>query len=326
MSDARAGVAAGMPAVVVATAFGGPEVLSVTDQQTAAPGPGEARLKVRAAGVNPIDWRTYSGAMGADPARLPIRLGSEAAGVVTAAGPGAVGPAGPVAPGDEVIAFRVSGGYAAELVVPAQALVPKPPTLDWPQAAGLMVTGAAAWHALAATGVSAGDTVLIHGAAGGVGLMAVQLAAARGATVVATASPARHDFLRGLGAIPVAYGDGLAERVRAAAPAGVGAALDLVGTDEAIDVSLALVADRGRIATLAAFARGAQAGIKVLGGGPGADPGTEIRAAARLELARLAQDGTLRVFVARTFPLADTAAAHRASMTGHSTGKIALIP
>jgi NADPH:quinone reductase-like Zn-dependent oxidoreductase len=225
-----------------------------------------------------------------------------------------------------VIAFRVSGGYAAELVVPAQALVPKPPALDWPQAAGLMVTGAAAWHALAATGVGAGDTVLIHGAAGGVGLMAVQLAAARGATVVATASPARHDFLRGLGAIPVAYGDGLAERVRAAAPAGVGAALDLVGTDEAIDVSLALVADRGRIATLAAFARGAQAGIKVLGGGPGADPGTEIRAAARLELARRAQDGTLRVFVARTFPLADTAAAHRASMTGHTPGKIALIP
>ncbi len=315
-----------MPAVVVATAFGGPEVLSVTDQQTAAPGPGEARIEVRAAGVNPIDWRTYSGAMGADPARLPIRLGSEAAGVVTAAGPGAVGPAGPVVPGDEVIAFRVSGAYAAELVVPAHALVPKPSALDWPQAAGLMVTGAAAWHALAATGVGAGDTVLIHGAAGGVGLMAVQLATARGATVVATASPARHDFLRGLGAIPVAYGDGLAERVRAAAPAGVGAALDLVGTDEAIDVSLALVTDRGRIATIAAFARGPQAGIKVLGGGPGADPGTEIRAAARRELARLAQDGTLRVFVAQTFPLTDAAAAHRASMTGHTPGKIALIP
>ncbi len=315
-----------MPAVVVATAFGGPEVLSVTDQQTAAPGPGEARIEVRAAGVNPIDWRTYSGAMGADPARLPIRLGSEAAGVVTAAGPGAVGPAGPVVPGDEVIAFRVSGAYAAELVVPAHALVPKPSALDWPQAAGLMVTGAAAWHALAATGVGAGDTVLIHGAAGGVGLMAVQLATARGATVVATGSPARHDFLRGLGAIPVAYGDGLAERVRAAAPAGVGAALDLVGTDEAIDVSLALVTDRGRIATIAAFARGPQAGIKVLGGGPGADPGTEIRAAARRELARLAQDGTLRVFVAQTFPLTDAAAAHRASMTGHTPGKIALIP
>ncbi len=320
------GVAAGMPAVVIATAFGGPEVLSVTDQPTASPGPGEARVEVRAAGVNPIDWRVYSGMMGADPARLPMRLGQEAAGVLTAVGPGAVGPAGPVAPGDAVIAFRVSGAYAAELVVPAQSLVPKPPALDWPQAAGLMVTGAAAWHTLVATGVGEGDTVLIHGAAGGVGVMAVQLAAARGAAVVATASPARHDFLRGLGAVPVAYGDGLAGRVRAAAPGGIDAALDLVGTDEAIDVSLALVADRGRIATIAAFGRGAQAGIKVLGGGPGADPGTEIRAAARLELARLAQDGKLRVFVTQTFPLADVAAAHRASMTGHGAGKIALIP
>jgi NADPH:quinone reductase len=315
-----------MPAVVIATAFGGPEVLSVADEPVAEPGPGEARLAVRAAGVNPVDWKAYSGMMGADPAQLPMRLGAEAAGVVTAAGPGAVGPAGPVTVGQDVIAFRVSGAYAAELVVPAGALVPKPPALDWPQAGGLMLTGATAWHLLAATDVGAGDTVLIHGAAGGVGLMAVQLAAARGAAVVATASPARHEFLRGLGAVPVAYGDGLTDRVRAAAPGGIDAALDLVGTDEAVDVSLALTADRARIATIAAFPRGTQAGIKVLGGGPGADPGTEIRDAARLELARLAQDGTLRVFISQTFPLADGAAAHRAIMTGHSTGKIALIP
>jgi NADPH:quinone reductase-like Zn-dependent oxidoreductase len=326
MSDAGVDVAAGMPAIVIATAFGGPEVLSVTDDLIAEPGPGEARVAVRAVGVNPIDWKAYSGAMGADPARLPMRLGAEAAGVVMAVGPGAEGPAGPVAAGDEVIAYRVSGAYAAELVVPAQALVPKPPALDWPQAAGLMLTGVTAWHALAATGVGAGDTVLIHGAAGGVGVMAVQLAAARGATVIATASPARHEFLRGLGAVPVAYGDGLADRVRAAAPGGIDAALDLIGTDEAVDVSLALIADRARIATIAAFARGPKAGIQLLGGGPGADPGTEIRAAARLELARLAQDGTLRVFVTQTFPLADVAAAHRAIMTGHTTGKIALIP
>ncbi len=326
MSDAGAGVAAGMPAIVIATAFGGPEVLSVADEPVAEPGPGEARIAVRAAGVNPIDWKAYSGAMGADPARLPMRLGGEAAGVVTAAGPGAVGAAGPVAAGDEVIAFRAPGAYAAELVVPAQALVPKPPALDWPQAAGLMLTGVTAWHLLTATGVGAGDTVLIHGAAGGVGVMAVQLAAARGATVIATASPARHEFLRGLGAIPVAYGDGLAGRVRAAAPGGIDASLDLIGTDEAVDVSLALTSDRARIATIAAFARAPQAGIQLLGGGPGADPGTEIRAAARLELARLVQDGTLQVFVTQTFPLADVAAAHRAIMTGHTTGKIALIP
>jgi NADPH:quinone reductase len=326
MSGDGASVAAGMPSIVLATAFGGPDVLSLADQPTAEPGPGEARIAVRAAGVNPIDWKVYSGALGADPARLPIRLGSEAAGVVTAVGPDATGPAGPITAGQEVIAFRAPGSYASELVVPAQALVPKPPALDWAQGAGLMLTGTTAWHALTATGVADGDTVLIHGAAGGVGVMAVQLAAARGATVIATASPARHDFLTGLGAVPVAYGDGLAERVRAAAPGGIDAALDLIGTDEAIDVSLALVADRARIATIAAFARGPQEGIKVLGGAPGADPGTQIRDAARPELARLAQDGTLRVFISQTFPLAEVAAAHRAIMTGHTTGKIALIP
>ena len=326
MSSGGAGVAAGMSRVVVATAFGGPEVLSVADEPVPEPGPGEARIEVRAVGVNPVDWKVYSGAMGADPSRLPIRLGSEAAGVVTAAGPHAVGPAGPVAAGDEVIAFRASGAYAAELVAPAQALVPKPTALDWAQASGLLLTGATAWHALAATGVQAGDTVLIHAAAGGVGLMAVQLAAARGAVVVATASPARHGFLRELGAVPVAYGDGLEDRVRDAAPGGIDAALDLIGTDEAIDVSLALVADRARIATIAAFARGQQEGIRVLGGAPGADPGTEIRDAARLELARLAQDRALRVFVTRTYPLADVAKAHREIMSGHTTGKIALIP
>jgi len=245
--------------------------------------------------------------------------------VVTAVGPGAAGPAGPVAAGDEVIAYRAPGAYATELVVPAAALVPKPAVLDWAEAAGLMVTGVTAWHLLAATGVHEGDTVLIHGGAGGVGLMALQLATGRGAVPVVTASPARHGFLRDLGAVPVAYGPGLAGRVRAAVPGGADAALDLIGTDEALDVSLELVADRARIATIAGFARGFQAGIKVLGGAPGADPGTEIRDAARLELARLAQNRALRVFVTQTFPLAQAADAHRAIMAGHTTGKIALI-
>jgi NADPH:quinone reductase-like Zn-dependent oxidoreductase len=189
-----------------------------------------------------------------------------------------------------------------------------------------MLTGVTAWHALAATDVHEGDTVLIHGGAGGVGLMAVQLATGRGATAVATASPARHGFLRDLGALPVAYGPGLAGRVRAAAPGGVDAALDLIGTDEAVDVSLELVADRARIATIAAIARGRQEGIKLLGGAPGADPGTQIRDAARLELAQLAADKTLRVFVTQTFPLAGAADAHQSIMSGHTTGKIALIP
>jgi NADPH:quinone reductase len=314
-----------MASVVIATAFGGPEVLSVVQQPTPDPGPGEARVEVRAAGVNPSDFKTYSGAFGIDQDRLPLRLGSEAAGVVTAAAADAVGPEGPVRAGDEVIAYRVTGGYATEIVVPASALVPKPATLDWAQAAGLMLTGATAWHCLVVAGVTAGDTVLIHGGAGGVGLMAVQLAALRGATVVATASPARHDLLRELGVIPVAYGPGLADRVRHAAPAGIDAALDLVGTDEAVDVSLELVPDPARIVTIAAFGRAGKAGIRLVGGGPGADPGTEIRSAARTELARLAGEGKLRVIVGKTFPLNEAADAHRSIMAGHTVGKIALL-
>lgn len=315
-----------MPPVVIATAFGGPDVLSVTDEPTPEPGPGEARIEVRAAGVNPADYKSYNGMFGTDPARLPMRLGVEAAGVVTAAGPDATGPAGPISAGDEVIAFRAGGAYAAELVVPAQSLVPKPAGLDWAQASGLMVTGATAWHLMVATDVHDGDTVLIHGGSGGVGVMAVQLATLRGATVIATASPARHDLLRDLGAIPVAYGPGLAGRVRAAAPGGIDAALDLVGTDEAMDTSLELVADRARIATIAGFARGQQEGIKILGGAPGADPGTGIRNAARLELARLTREKKLQVIVSQTFPLAGAAEAHRSLMTGHTVGKTALIP
>lgn len=156
--------------------------------------------------------------------------------------------------------------------------------------------------------------------------MAIQLAADRGARVVATASPANHDLLREFGAVPVSYGNGLADRVRAAAPQGVDVAVDTVGADEAIDVSLELIADRGRIVTIAAFARGLELGIKVIGGAPGADPGTEIRQAARLELVRLVRDKQLRVIVSQTFPLTEVAAAHRAIMTGHTHGKIALIP
>jgi NADPH:quinone reductase len=315
-----------MSAVVIATAYGGPEVLSVVDQPVPEPGPGEARIEVRATGVNPVDWKVYSGRMGADPSRLPMRLGSEAAGVVTAVGPDAAGPAGPVQVGDEVIAYRAPGAYAAGLTVPASALVPKPAALDWAQASGLMLTGVTAWHALAATGVRQGDTVLMHGAAGGVGIMAVQLAVGRGATVIATASAPRHEFLQALGATPVVYGAGLADRVRAAAPGGIDVAIDLIGTDEALDVSLDLVADRARIATIVVTPRAREAGIKLLGGAPGADPGTEIRNAARLDLARLAGNGTLQVFVTRTYPLSQAADAHRDIMDGHATGKLALIP
>jgi NADPH:quinone reductase-like Zn-dependent oxidoreductase len=176
---------------------------------------------------------------------------------------------------------------------------------------------------LHAAGVGAGDTVLIHGGAGGVGLMGVQLAAAAGATVIATAA---HALLRELEAVPVTYGPGLAERVRAAAPQGVTAAVDFVGTDEALDVSLELVADRARIASITGSPRRATAGIKLLGYGPGQDAGTEIRGAARAPLVERAGAGTLRVVVDATFPLTDAAEAHEIGLAGHAPGKLVLLP
>ncbi len=315
-----------MTTVVVAPEFGGPEVLSVIDEPVGKPGPDQVLLDVRAAGTNPVDFKMYSGAYGEDPSRLPIRLGYEASGVVSALGDSAGGPAGPIHNGDEVIAYPIQGGYAAKVVVPVSSVVPKPSTLSFEEAAGLMLAGTTAEHALAVTRIGSGDTVVVHGASGGVGLMAVQLAVNAGARVIGTASQGGHDYLRQLGVEPVTYGDGLVERIRALSPGGVDAAIDTVGSDEAIDASVALVADRSRIVTIAAFQRGVELGLKVIGAGPGADPGTEIRSAARLELVRLAEAGKIKVRVAATYPLAEVAAAHRELMSGHTHGKIVLIP
>lgn len=311
---------------VVATGFGGPEVLSVVETPVGPPGVEEVLIEVRAAGTNPVDYKMFNGAYGRDPAALPMRVGREAAGVVAAVGGRAAGPAGVIEIGAEVVAYPIVGAYAGAVVVPASSVVPKPSTLSFEQASGLMLTGATAVHALRATRVGHDDTVLIHGAAGGVGLMAVQLALAAGARVIGTASESGHAYLRALGAEPVTYGEGLLERIQAIAPAGIDAALDTVGTDEAIDTSVALVADRERIVTIAAFKRGLELGIKVIGGAAGADPGTEIRAAARLELTRLAETGELTVLVAATYPLAEAADALRALATGHTHGKIVLVP
>ncbi|MEV8350228.1 zinc-binding alcohol dehydrogenase family protein [Streptomyces niveus] len=310
----------------MAAAYGGPDVLSVISVAVPEPEPGQVRVSVRAAGVNPFDYKVYSGTFGTDPKDLPLRLGVEAAGVVTAVGADAVGPAGPVAVGDEVIAYYAPGAYAGEIVVPASSVVPKPAALSWEQAGGLLAAGVTAVHVLEAIGLAKDETVLVHGASGGVGLVAVQLAVERGATVVATASKAKHDLLRELGATPVAYGPGLADRVRAIAPEGVHAAADLVGTDEAVDVSVELVPNRSRIATIAGHERGNRAGIKLLGGVPGADPGTEIREAARLRLTEAAAAGRLRVLVDDSYPLSEAAAAHHRIAAGHTTGKIVLVP
>jgi NADPH:quinone reductase-like Zn-dependent oxidoreductase len=311
---------------MVAAAFGGPEVLVEVDEAVPEPGPGQVSVEVRAVGTNPVDFKLFSGSYGADESQLPLPVGSEAAGVVTAVGDGADGPGGAIRPGDPVIVFRVVGAYTSQLLVGVDAVVPKPVALSFEEASGLMLTGTTAVHALKVTDVGGGDTVVIHGASGGVGLMAVQLAVADGARVIGTASESGHAYLRQLGAEPVVYGDGLLERITALAPDGVDAAIDTVGTDEAIDVSVALVADRDRIATIAGFRRGFELGLRVLGGAPGADPGTGVRAAARMELVDRAGAGSLSVLVAATYPLAEAADALRRLATGHTHGKIVLIP
>ncbi len=306
---------------VSADAHGDENVLQLRQEELPPPGPGQVRLVVKAIGVNPVDLKIRQGMRGRGP--VPFRLGAEVAGVVESVGPDV----STVAAGDEVIAFRVDGGYASALLVPADDVVPKPASLPWSEAAGLLLAGATAIHTLEATGVGEGDVVLVHGAAGAVGQAVIQLAVDRGARVIGTASARNHDLLRELGAYPIAYGEGLRERVAAAAKE-VGeptAAIDAAGTDEALALSLALV-ERERIATIMVRPAAIESGIKALGGGPGADPGTEIRAAARAPLAHLAGEGRLKVRVVKELPLAEVREAHRFVAENHAAGKVVLLP
>jgi NADPH:quinone reductase-like Zn-dependent oxidoreductase len=310
-----------MSLAAFATAYGGPEVLELRNVEVGPPGDGEVLIEVRAAGVNPIDWKFYSGHIGADPAQLPMPIGLEGAGVVIAVGGGVAD----VAVGDEVLAYPAPGAAAEQVVVPAGSVVLKPAGLSFETAGGLLLVGGTAWHMLEATRVGEGDVVLLHGAAGGVGIVAAQLAVARGARVIGTASPARHEQLRSLGVEPVAYGEGLQARVRELAPDGVDAALDAVGTQEALDVSVALVGDRSRRVSIANFSPAGNEAFQTIGNGPGADPGTELRAAARPKLAALAATGELQL-PTRAVPLTAVADAHRESIAGHALGKVVLVP
>ena len=308
-----------MTRIVAPVDFGGPEQLALSEVTTPEPGPGEVRVAVRAIGVNPIDWKLYSGALGRDPQSLGS-FGFELAGIVEAVGDGVTA----WHTGDEVIASQVPGnGYTDQAVVPAAGLLAKPDGLSWELAASTSVAGGTAAHAVEAAGVAEGTPVLVHGAAGGVGGLVVQLARRRGARVIATASERNHDYLRSLGAEPVAYGAGLLDRVRALAPDGVDAAIDTVGSDEAIDVSLALVGEPRQVVSIAGYRR-RDTGIFLIGGG--GDPGTEIRDAARPEVARLLASGELTLPIHRTYPLEKTAEAHREGLTGHTRGKLVIVP
>jgi NADPH2:quinone reductase len=305
----------------VATKFGGPEVLEAIEVGLPDSAPGEVTIEVRAAGMNPADYKHF--APGQDPKLLPLTIGYEVAGVIAAIGADTEIASGGGAVGDEVVAFQVSDGYSSALNAPAADVFAKPGTLTFPQAANLLLVGATAADTLDVVGVSKGETVLVHGAAGGVGTSVVQQAVLLGATVIGTASERDFDHVRGLGGTPVAYGSGLEERVRRTAPGGVDAAIDTVGVDEAIDVSLALVSDRGRIVSTAAFGRVKQDGFQVVGGSvPRSGP---FRATVRASLLDLAAEGKLTVPIGQTFPFSDARRAVEALRAKHPYGKLALV-
>ncbi|MFI9361645.1 NADP-dependent oxidoreductase [Kitasatospora sp. NPDC053057] len=291
---------------------GGPEVLRVTEVPDPEPGAGEVRVRVYAAGVQPVDLAIREGfrppGMAAEP---PFVLGNEFAGVVDRLGPGV----DDWRVGDEVLGFRVLGCQAELVTVDAAQLVAKPAGMPWEQAGALSASGQTAHVALTLLGVGPGDTVLVHGAAGGVGTVAVQLARAWGATVIGTASERNHDYLRELGAVPVTYGEGLVGRVRAVAPQRVDAAFDAAGRG-ALAASVELVADRDRIGTVVDYPEAERLGVRGLRA-----PRTAERLA---ELVRLWEAGGLRLEIAESLPLERAEEAHRLVGTGHVRGKVVL--
>jgi len=295
----------------------GLDALRLEEFEPSPPGPDEVTIDVRAAGMNPADYKAITGSRGI--AGGPLLPGYELAGVVSSAGPDSG-----FAVGDEVLAFRVIGGYASALTVAARNVFRKPASLGFPEAANLLLAGATAADMIRVVAPKAGETVLVHGASGAVGVSLLQQLRLIGVRAIGTAS--EHHFRRigGFGGKPVAYGDGLADRVRAIASDGIAAAFDTVGTDEAVDVSLELVADRSRIVSIAAFGRASEDGFPTVGG---SDPeSSRFRDSVRQHLVDLAASGELAVPVARTFPLAEAVDALRLLGSGHPGGKLALIP
>ncbi len=303
----------------IAARPGGLDVLALVPVDVAAPSTGEVTIDVRAAGINPADYKRIANGDFTEPATI----GFEVSGVISALGPDTRLASGDGAVGDEVLAFRVSGGYASKLTVPAADVFAKPAALDHPAAANLLLAGTTAAEMLDVTGVAPGETVVVHGASGAVGVSVLQQARLIGARVIGTAGPSSFDRVRRFGATPVAYGDGLQSRLRELAPEGVAAALDTVGTDEAVDVSLELVADRDRIVTIAARHRAQQDGIRMIGGSMPAS--AAFRDHARARLIELAGEGSLVVPIAATYPLAEAREALALLQTGHPGGKLALL-
>jgi NADPH:quinone reductase-like Zn-dependent oxidoreductase len=304
---------------MAANRYGGPEVLEQLDLPTPKIGMDGILVRAKAAGVNPVDWKIRQGYLdGAFPSHFPLVPGWDVAGVIEAVAPAVTA----YAAGDEVIGYvrrdHIQHGTYAELVpAPERALARKPPGLGWAEAGALPLVGLTAYQGLKAANLAKGETVLVNAAAGGVGHVAVQVARLLGAVrVIGTASERNHDFVRELGAEPVAYGEGMVERVRKLAPEGVDVALDTVGGD-ATAASASLVKDARRLASITDAAT-----VKRLGGRY-----VFVRAdsAALATLAGFAADGQLKVHIERTFGLGDAAEAQRLIEQGHVRGKVVLV-
>jgi NADPH:quinone reductase-like Zn-dependent oxidoreductase len=296
--------------------YGSADDLQLIDLPEPKVGPAEVLVRVKAAGVNPVDWKLAAGGLdGMMEVEFPLVPGWDVAGVVERVGPDAP----EFSVGDEVFGYVrkdwvQQGAYAELVTASVRMLAKKPRSLDWAQAAGVPLAGQTACRSLKRVGVGAGDTVLIHAAAGGVGSFGTQIAVALGARVIGTASERNHEYLRSLGAEPVTYGDGLADRVREIAPEGVDAAVDFVGGD-AVDVSLGLVRNPGRVASITNPEVEAKGGHWVW---------VRPDSAELADLARLADEGKLTVHVEKAFSLADAAEAWKLNEQGRTRGKIVL--
>jgi len=293
-------------------AYGGPEVLEWAEAPDPHAGPGQIRIAVRAASVNAIDRKVLTGMRsGGKPMVGTGYLGYDAAGVVDEVGEGVTG----VAVGDDV--FGNGRHTQAEYAV-LDSWAAKPPPIDWAVAAAAGVSGETAERGLRLLDVKAGDTLFVDGGAGGVGAVAVQVAVARGAKVIASASEGNQDYLREIGAIPVRYGDGVANRVRNAAGGSIDAVFDVVGQTPVGEL-ISLVSNPAKVVTIANFAA-AEAGVRVTGGG------ADSRAPEALdEVADLLAQNKIVIKV-QTFPFERAAEAYRISLTGHLRGKLVLIP
>ncbi|OXM69277.1 MULTISPECIES: NADP-dependent oxidoreductase [Amycolatopsis] len=291
--------------------YGSADDLRLVDLPDPKVGPAEVLVRVKAAGVNPVDWKLAGGGLDAlMEVRFPLVPGWDVAGVVEKVGLDA----GEFAVGDEVFGYIrkdwvQQGAYAELVTAHVRMLAKKPRSLDWAQAAGVPLAGQTAYRSLKRVGLQAGETVLIHAAAGGVGSFGTQIAVALGARVIGTASERNHDYLRALGAEPVTYGEGLAERLRELGP--IDAAVDFVGGD-AVQISREFVS-ADRIASIADPEVGPHGYVWVR------PDGAELA-----ELARLADDGKLTVHVDQALPLAEAAEAWRLSQSGRTRGKIVL--